>query len=313
MKSLYIFFLMVFSFFSYGKEKVIIALDWLPNPNHSGLYVAMEKGFFAENHMEVSLAPYGKVRPEQLVASKKADIAFMGAEGLMIVNENGIDITAIAAALSENAQYIAARSDSMIKTPKDFAGRSYAGWTSGWDKALVNQMIINDGGQGEVISPNLGVYGPTALLSKKVDLAWLFDNVETPIAEKQKIDLDKFYLKDYGLANYGTPVLVARSQDLTRNTEIYKNFIKAIEKGYRWAAKNPELTADILIKLSPKGTFADRNLLLEQQKISSAYYTKNGIWGVMLPQQMEELAAFMTINGFAKQKESLKYSNQFFE
>lgn len=295
-----------------GAERLVVALDWLPNPNHSGIYVAMDKGYYSDVDIEVTIAPYGEIRPEQLVAIKKADIAFMGTEGLMIANNNDVDVTAIAAALSENAQYVAANADSGIERPRDFVGKAYASWTNGWDTALINQMIMVDGGEGKVEAPDLGLYGPTALFAKKVDLAWLFDNVETPVADKQGIKLNKFHFKDYGLASYGSPILVVRTADLDKNADIFKHFIRATEKGYLWAAEHPKETARIITELNPPGTFEDQALLLAQQEISSDYYVGPMGWGKMNDTEMQKLADFMVNNEIVKSRDSLKYTNQFF-
>ncbi len=127
---------------SYATDDLTVALDWLPNPNHSGIYVAMANGYYDDADLDIKIAPYGEIRPEQLVAINKADVAFMGAEGLMIANSSKVDVTAIAAALSENAQFVATRADSDIKRPRDFVNKDYASWTNGWDTALINQMTI---------------------------------------------------------------------------------------------------------------------------------------------------------------------------
>ncbi|MFV0321254.1 MAG: ABC transporter substrate-binding protein [Alphaproteobacteria bacterium] len=308
----YGFLAMFLPLIAQGADRLVVALDWLPNPNHSGLYVAMDKGYYSENDIKVEIAPYGEIRPEQLVAIKRADVAFMGAEGLMIANNSDVDVTAIAAALSENAQYVAANADSGIERPRDFVGKAYASWTNGWDTALINQMIKVDGGEGIVKSPDLGLYGPTALFAHKVDLAWLFDNVETPVADKQGIKLNKFHFKDYGLASYGSPILVVRTADLAEDPDIYGRFIRATEKGYLWAAEHPKEAALIITELNPPGTFEDQALLLEQQKISSDYYVGPMGWGKMNDAEMQKLADFMVNNQIVDNRDSLKYTNQFF-
>ncbi|MFV0430721.1 MAG: ABC transporter substrate-binding protein [Alphaproteobacteria bacterium] len=299
---------------SYGAEQLTVALDWTPNPNHSGVYVAMANGYYKDAGIDIKIAPYGDVSPIQLVMIKKADIAFMGTEGLMIVNSsNNIDLTAIAETLSENAQYIASRADSGIKSPKDFVGKVYATWTNGWDVALINQMIIADGGQGEIKAPDLGAYGPTALLAGKIDLSWFFDNVETPLAKKQNVAINKFYFKDYGLANYGSPILSVRTQSLKEDRDLYQRFITATQKGYEWAAKNPTDATEALIKFSPPGTFEDKKLLMEQQEISSRYYVGKDGWGKMDDTEMSKLADFMVNQKIVPNKGSLKYTNEFFK
>ncbi len=299
--------------YAQAKDNLKIALDKLPSPNYSGIYVAMEKGFFAEQNINISLLPHGSIKSEKLVSKRKADIAFMSAEQLMITNEEGADITAIAAILAENPQFIAVQSGRNINSPKDFAGKTYACQGNGWYKILINQMMHNDGGQGEVKGLRLSTYETMAFLSKQVDLAWFFDNLEAPIFEEKGISLNKFYFKDYGLGNYGTPILIVNTNNLALNPKIFKRFLKATEKGYRWAAMHPEATVDILIAKSSMGSFPDKKLLLKQQKISSSIYIKNNIWGKIYAEEMDILAEFMISNGFAQNKESLKYSNQFFE
>src|SRR5690348_2603514 len=65
-----------------GTTTVTLALDWTPNTNHTGIYVAQQKGWFKDAGIDLKVVPYGSTAPETLIANHKADFGVSYQEGV---------------------------------------------------------------------------------------------------------------------------------------------------------------------------------------------------------------------------------------
>lgn len=298
------------------EDRIVVAKAWKNSPNHSGIYVAIEKGFFKEQNINVKFYSFGSVRSEKLLSVGRADVAFLPAEDLMLVNEkDDIDVTAIASVLSENPQFIAVKTFHGIFEPRNFVNKSYVSHAKYASRYLLNAIIKNDGGVGRVIPFRIRSYGLAVFLENRIDLLWGFENFEGIALKEKDLDINYFYLKSYGLGNYGTPLLAVNTEalEIEENVALYERFLKAAQRGYEWAAQNPEETVDIVIKQISKGSIADKNLFLKQQKATSDLYLTDGVWGKINEKELNILKDYLITNGIAESKDSLKYSNFFFE
>src|SRR6266513_2591732 len=96
-----------------------VVLDWTPNTNHTGMYVALAKGWYKEQGLDVKILPYASgTSPEVLVTSGKADIAVSSTEGVIAAAASSNPVISIAAIIQHNTSGFLARSDNGIKSPK---------------------------------------------------------------------------------------------------------------------------------------------------------------------------------------------------
>ena len=111
-------------------EKVTFVLDWTPNTNHTGLYVALEKGYFEEAGLDVEVVQPPEDGAEVLVASGKAQfgVSFQDSMAPAISGENALPITAVAAIIAHNTSGIISRKGEGMDTPKGMEGHTYATW-----------------------------------------------------------------------------------------------------------------------------------------------------------------------------------------
>ena len=138
-------------------EEVSIALDWTLNTNHIGLIVAQEKGWFEEAGLEVEILPYSDSASTALLASGAVDFAYMTALGFMSARAGGAPITALWVTMQREAGRLVYNSDNAeITRPADLQGKTYAGFGSAWEEALISTMIENDGGTAEYETVTLG-------------------------------------------------------------------------------------------------------------------------------------------------------------
>ena len=129
-------------------QKVTFVLDWTPNTNHTGLYVAQEKGYFEDAGIEVEIVQPPEGGAEMLVASGKADfgISFQDTMAPALVGDDALPITAVAAVLQHNTSGIISRKGEGMNTPKGMEGHTYATWNSPVELATLEQVVEKDGG-----------------------------------------------------------------------------------------------------------------------------------------------------------------------
>ncbi|MET8947397.1 ABC transporter substrate-binding protein [Streptomyces sp. NPDC004542] len=228
---------------------VTLALDWTPNTNHTGIYVAQELGYFKKAGINLKILPYGSTDPNTLIASHKADFGISYQEGLTVARAAGQDITSVYAVTQKTNVTIAvsAKRDD-IRSPKDLDGKTYAGFGAAYEKPLLQKVIRNADGKGDFRSVALNTSAYTALYANKADFA-----MPMPTWEGLEADLIGKPLKNFALSDYGFPeiysTLIASSDTyLKKNPDTAKKVVAALQKGYTYAADHPDKAADLLIK-----------------------------------------------------------------
>jgi ABC-type nitrate/sulfonate/bicarbonate transport system substrate-binding protein len=153
-------------------RQVAVALDWTPNTNHAGFYIAKAKGWYAEAGLDVVLlSPHAddyKETPASKLLSGAATFALTPSETVVSFHTNRAapkpKLVAVAAALQTSASAIVTLKSSGIERPAQLDGKRYASYAARYEGRIVQQMIKNDGGQGdyqELVLPMLGA--PPAL------------------------------------------------------------------------------------------------------------------------------------------------------
>jgi ABC-type nitrate/sulfonate/bicarbonate transport system substrate-binding protein len=281
-----------------------VVLDWTPNTNHTGMYVALAKGWYKEQGLDVKILPYASgTAPEVLVTSGKADVAVSSTEGVVAAAVSGNPIVSIAAIIQHNTSGFLARSDGEIKTPKDLDNKIDGDSASPTEKAILTKIITSDGGKGNFKNVNLDVDSMQALASKKIDFFWAFEGWEVIQAKEQGIPVVYFPSLKYGIPDYYTPVLVSSPNEIKQNPVLLKKFMTATAKGYQYAINHPQVAAQILINTTPKDTFPDINFITKSQKFLSAHYVDKGSqWGLQDQKAWQEYPQFMIDAGGVQDK-----------
>ncbi len=272
-----------------------VVLDWTPNTNHTGMYVAQAKGWYKDEGLDIKILPYASgTAPEVLVTSGKADVAVSSTEGVVANAAIGNPVVSIAAIIQHNTSGFMVLADNGIKTPKDLDNRIDGGSGSPIESAILKKIITTDGGKGNFKSANLDVAAMQALISKKIDFFWVFEGWEVVQAKHQGLKVVYFPSSNYGVADYHTPVLVTSPGEIKQKPELLKKFMAATSKGYQYAILHPKEAAQILIATAPKGTFPDTSFIEESQDFLSAHYVDKGrIWGLQDQKAWHEYPQFM--------------------
>lgn len=231
-----------------AQEKLSVALDWTPNTNHVGLYVAQAKGWFEDAGLEVEILPYTDTSSGTLVAAGVAEFGILSAVGFHTQRAAGADMVAVMAVVQHETGRLVfngARED--IQRPADLDGMIYAGFGSAWENALISTIIRNDGGTGEFDTVTLGTSAYEALANGSVDFTLevsTWEGVNSILLDRPQ---RTFRYADYGVPDQHTTFLGGNGTWLAENPQTAATFIQAAQRGYAFAANNPDQAADLLI------------------------------------------------------------------
>lgn len=283
-------------------KKVTFVLDWTPNTNHTGLYVAEEKGYFKEAGLEVEIVQPPEDGAEVLVASGKAQfgMSFQDSMAPALVGENSLPITAVAAVIQHNTSGIISRKGEGMESPKGMEGKKYATWDLPVEKAMIKDVVEADGGDFSKVQlvPSTVTDEVSALKSKTVDAIWIFYAWAGVKMEVEGLDTDYFEFADLNpVFDYYTPVVIAGNEFLKEEPETARAFLSALSKGYEDAQKDPEEAAGILLKAAPE---LDEKLVMESQKyLADKYQADVDVWGYIDPDRWNGFYGWLNENGLS--------------
>ncbi|MCI1944042.1 ABC transporter substrate-binding protein [Clostridium luticellarii] len=296
-------------------DKTTVILDWTPNTNHTGLYVALNKGYYKDEGLDVKIVQPSEGSVTNLIAAGKGDFGVSYQEDVTyaLTSDNPLPVKAIATIIQHNTSGFAAPKSKNIKTPKDFEGRVYGGWGSPSEEAVLKAVMEKSGGDfSKVKIVNIGNDDFFAATKKNVDFAWIFEGWTGIQAKLKGEQLDYIPVKDLDPAlDYYTPILISSNKLISRNPEKVKKFLAATAKGYEYSIKHPEESADILLKYAPE---IDKNLALQSQKYMAGQYVSDAPrWGVMKSQVWQRYAKFLKDKGLIKKElnTSDAFTNEF--
>ena len=289
-----------------GKEKITFVLDWTPNTNHTGMYVAMAKGYFEEAGIEVEVVQPPEDGAEVLVGSNKAQfgVSFQDSMAPALTGDAPLPITAVAAVIQHNTSGIVSRAGEGMDRPSGLAGKKYATWDLEVEKATIKQVVEADGGDFSKVEliPSTVTDEVSALESKSVDAIWIFYAWAGIACEVAGLDTDYFAFADIDpVFDYYTPVIIASNAFLTEQPETAKAFMAALSKGYEFAVENPEEAAAILMEAAPE-LKSNEQLVVESQKyLAGQYIADASRWGEFDAARWDGFYAWLSDNGLVEQ------------
>jgi ABC-type nitrate/sulfonate/bicarbonate transport system substrate-binding protein len=243
---------------------VRLALDWTPNTDHTGIYVARSKGWYAAAGITLQVLPYSSAAtPEVLVAGHQAECGISFQDSLTFAAARGADIVSVMAILQRTASAIGVLADGPIKRPRDLDGKTYGSFAYPNEVPTMKSVIRADGGTGAFTVATLDSAAYEALYNHQVDFTIPFTAWEGVEATERGIDLRYFRFADYGFPEFYQVVLACDRTWLERDPDAAKRFIGATAKGFDFAAHDPDAASAILIAENP-GVF-DANTALPKE------------------------------------------------
>lgn len=283
-------------------EDITVVLDWTPNTNHTGLYVARDKGYFEEEVLNVEIVMPGEAGADQMVASGQADFGVSYQEGITEARIQGVPIVSIAAIIQHNTSGFASLKEKDITSPKDFEGKSYGGWGAPLEKAVLDSLMQQENADVEKVEiVNIGDTDFFTAMHQGIDFAWIYYGWTGVEAELRNEELNIVYLTDYSeKLDYYTPVLSTNEKMIEENPETIEKFLRAVSKGYELAINEPEQAANILIEAVPD---LDPDLVKASQEwLAPKYKDDAPRWGEQKLEVWENYAEWMYENGLLEEK-----------
>ena len=280
--------------------QIRVVLDWTPNTNHTGLYAALEKGWFSEEGLTVSMIQPPEDGALVLLGSGNAEFAvdFQETMGPAIAkSRDALPVIAVAAIISHNTSGIMSLKSSGINSPRDLEGKRFASWETPLVTAVMQEIVEKDGGNFNLVKmiPNFATDAFSALQTD-IDAIWIYYAWDGIAAEINGIDIN--YI-DLGATdsrfNFYTPVIAANTNWLEKNEETAFKFLRAAKRGYEFAMQNPSEAASILLKHAPE---LDISLVMRSQEyLKTRYQGDAPRWGEIDPVRWSRFYKWMYDQG----------------
>jgi ABC-type nitrate/sulfonate/bicarbonate transport system substrate-binding protein len=260
---------------------ITFMLDWVPNTNHTGIYVAQAKNFFTEAGLSVEIIQPGEVYAEQAVISGVADFGISFQEQVTLARADDIALVSIAAVIQHNSSGFASRAENNVSSPAGWEGLRYGSFSTPFEDPTLRVLMECDSADFSTLEVvNTGFADPLALLDEaQIDLAWIFYAWQGVQADLLGIDLNVVMMENWYdcVPDYYTPVLVTSEMTIEERPEVVRSFLSAISRGYQFAIDNPDEAAEILLEAAPE---LDHELVRESQAwLSPRYQADASMWG----------------------------------
>ena len=275
--------------------KLTIALDWTPNVIHAGMYLAQLKGYLPTGltveFISTDIDNYTK-SPIERLADGEADIALGPTEHLLkhrLLKSKTTPVVAIATIMQEETSGFVTLAASGIDRPAKLDGRTYAGYKTLLEENLLNTMIRQDGGKGDIkmiTPPRLEIF--EAFLRQEFDVCWVFSPWEGVIAQQRGIDLNTFRLTEHQVPYGYSPLVMTREEVLQEKADSIRGFLAAAAKGYQDVSRQPDTVAQLLVNYIEHANFSDADFITQtMHAISPTLLDAQGSWGIMQSAYLE--------------------------
>lgn len=297
-----------------------VCLDWTPNTNHAGFFIALQEGLYAEKNLDVTLKspdadPQETLTPARQVALGKANFAVTPSESAISFATTDHDVpqlVAVAALVQGSQSAICTLKSSGIDRPSKLAGKRYASYNGRFEDPIVARMVQQDGGDASTVifhpleshayaeSDTMGASSVVASYLEKgrSDSTWIFAAWEGVIASRAGQELHCFALEDYDIPYGYSPILLAHPDVLSgEHADATRAFLAATAEGYRRAASDPKAAAAALCA-SGHPSLIDRAFVEQSAALlADKFLTTSGAWGTMELGRWDAFVNFLSRSG----------------
>lgn len=287
--------------------KIKVVLDWTPNTNHAGMFLADANGWYGEAGLDVEFVEPGDSASLQLLAADKAEIAVSTAEEVLPARAQGIPVKSIAAIIEHNTSSLVSLESEGITRPAELAGKRYGGWGGQLEESLVRNLVECDGGDPasvDFVSVGEADYR-IGLERDQYDFVWIFDGWDgVRLQEIDGVELDSIALIDHQecIPDWYTPVLATSDDVADERADDIATFIEVTRRGYQAAIHDPAAAADALLAVSPD---LDPELVrLSAQYLASRFTADAETWGTQQGEVWETFSDYLVGAGLIEDPEA---------
>ncbi|WP_245872541.1 ABC transporter substrate-binding protein [Avibacterium endocarditidis] len=281
-----------------AKEKLTLLLDWFVNPDHAAIIVAQQKGFFAENGLQVEIIePADPSMPPKLVAAGQADLAVDYQPQLQMQVAEGLPLVRVGTLISTPLNSLVVLKDSGIEQIADLKGKKIGYSVSGFEDALLGAMLksthlsLND---VELVNVNWSL--SPALFSGQVDaVIGAFRNFKLNQMEIEKKPGKAFYPEEQGVPMYDELIVVANKNQLPAKK--IRAFLTALEQASVYILNHPQQSWQAFVSYRPQDLDNELNRLAWRDTLPRLSLRPSALDNA----RYEKMAQFMQQQGLIKQ------------
>lgn len=290
-------------------KEVDLVLDFVPNTNHTGIFVAIENGYLKKEGIKLNVLSAPEDSTSDLVISGKAPFGIYFQESMGAKLSHNAPITAVAAIIEHNTSGILS-----LKDLNDLTLIKYGSWNDPVELSMIKHIFKKQGLNDYTFVPNTDSNSISSLKNDLFNACWVYYAWDGVLAKENLKDIKFTYLKDIdNVFDYYSPIIIANNEYLKNNKQQAKAVIKAIKQGYIYAMTNPEQAADILIKYAPN-LKNKRNFIISSQKYLSTRYAQNPQkWGEIDAKRWNDFYEWLNQNQITKNPIPLNvgFSNEY--
>lgn len=279
-------------------ESFTVALDWYPNANHAGLFLAQERGYFtAEGLAPEFYTPSDPTTVLQTVGAGRDAFGISYQTDILLARAAEVPVVSVLALVQTPLQGIMVLADSGIERPGDLAGTTvgYPGIPS--QEAFLATMLESDGAtMADVDLVNIDFNLTPALVSGQVDASLgAFWTHEPIVAEQEGYPTAMLRVDDWGVPPYYELVIAASEETVADRPDLVERFLRATRRGYEDAIADPAAAIAALHAASP-----DLDVSVEEEGIALLIpvWTAGDVpFGTQTAERWDAYAAWMTERG----------------
>lgn len=264
--------------------KITFCLDYTPNTNHTGLYVAQEKGYFKDEGLTVKIVQPADGTAEAMIGSGQAQlgVSYQDYIAHALSSKNPVAIEAVAAIIQHNTSGIMSRKADGITSAKKMEGFTYATWNMPVEQATIKQVMESDGGDYSKLKqvPYEVDDEVAGLKANMFDCVWVYEGWAVQNAKVQNYPVNYFsFVSMDKVFDFYTPVIAANDAFAKKHPEVVKAFVRAAKRGYEYAIKHPADAGKILVKEAPE--LSDKLVQASAKYLAKQYQSDAKTWGVI--------------------------------
>lgn len=273
---------------------VTVTLDWTPNTNHTGLYVALEQGLFKDEGLDVRIVQPGQGYTDQIVATGKSEFGISYQENVTRARAEKIPLVSIAAVIQHNTSGFASLKKAGITSPKDFEGKRYGSWDSPSEQAVLSAIMVKAGADFSKVEIISGITDFFSTIGRDADFEWIYAGWDGVEAELRGLEMNYIPLIELEPAlDYYTPVLITSDNIIKNNPDLVKSFLKAASQGYEFSIANPDAAAEILLKHAPE--LKPELVKASQRYLAAEYQAYSPQWGLQKAEVWQRFMDWMVV------------------